>query len=298
MNTAERTVLMRVSKKELRVEVGRCQPSDRSPGSQKTHVKSRWRLKGGARSLTPTPGSGVVAVRVEGACWLGRGRDPVTAEVQPGLAPGGSVLPPLLAGSLVLISRAFSACGELLQLCPTDHVDRSLLMVVPSLSALIVCAVSFWTLSPPHLTCSCQSPGGPIPVCRIWCQSPGDQPAQMGHGGKTAFRGCGSPVVGVCQLAGRFASTPPPASVGGPPSFPRRGGGPRASGTKVEKMLSPVGLHRCPPGSCGRLSRWRGGIPATGPVSGCWVVVASLPCPALPQFLSVYGKHLPILQWF
>lgn len=75
---------------------------------------------------------------MEGACWLGRGRDPVTAEVQPGLAPGGSVLPPLLAGSLVLISRAFSACGELLQLCPTDHVDRSLLMVVPSLSALIV----------------------------------------------------------------------------------------------------------------------------------------------------------------
>ena len=46
---------MRVSKKELSMEVSGCQPSDRSPGNQKTDVKSRRRLKGGARNGTPDP---------------------------------------------------------------------------------------------------------------------------------------------------------------------------------------------------------------------------------------------------
>lgn len=55
----------------------------------------------------------------------------------------------------------------------------------------------------------------------------------------------------------------------------------------LSRENSLIRLRRCPHGSCGRLSLWQGGIPATGPAQ----VVASLPFPALClSSPSVYGK--------
>lgn len=70
-------------------------------------------------------------MRVEHACWLRRVKVQVVWQLrsQPGLAP-------LPAGLLVLIFHVLfpcvASCVSCVQLC--DHMDRSLLMVVPSLS--------------------------------------------------------------------------------------------------------------------------------------------------------------------
>lgn len=123
---------MRVSK-ELRMEVSGCQPSDRSPGSQKADGKPRGHLLTG-RSQKPSPGPQAAErwLRVEHACWLRRDSCGPSQAWLRGAHPAST--PCWLAG--LYLSCVFSTSGKLLRLCPTlcDYMDCSLLKVLLSSS--------------------------------------------------------------------------------------------------------------------------------------------------------------------
>lgn len=188
------------------MEVSGCQPSDRSPGSQKADGKPRGHLQGGARNRAPGPRQ-ERWLRVEHACWLRHdSRGPSQAWL-PGAHPAST--PCWLAG--LYLSCVFSTHGKLLRLCPTlcDHMDRSLLTVVLSSSDFdYICKGLFLDSVPASSHLHSSQPLGGLHTllsATSWCRSrQGNSEAQLEPGGKIALsRGCGSPVGGGCLPVGR-----------------------------------------------------------------------------------------------
>ena len=105
-------------------------------------------------------------------------------------------------------------------------------------------------------------------------------------------------LAGVCQLAAQFASTPAPASVRGPSSSP-----PEEEGHVLQAHVlsrentEPGKILQVPSWVLWSLSRWQGGIPTTGAISGCRVVVASLLSPALRPSSRQFMARAPS-PWF